>query len=369
MNRMKDNVRIKLIVIISLIVLMIILFYVYVSIDGSSENKTGIQKTNPPSKEKIIKDIDSIIFTFGIKKEWIRNVNAKDLKNRQEQTSNTKEVLIPTDLPTIDLNYEISNYLKSNNFDNKVTEDPKSKNIVMSIFYSPDSLKNQIGNIKFIYSDSVKRNAAEVCIVLDSLDSYNLSDVEKILTSTQEFSVFLPLRNDKADYQSMIMDLKKDYLIKFSVGGEDDIEADFKEDMKENVWKSKIKSVVLNFPQASGIILSGSGGLNDFENMIQDEFVKNNLNVYRDSIFVQFVQLKRTENEITSLFDDIISKSKSGRKFLIYDVNFNPVEFSDYDREVYTMKKLGYRFFDFKELMNRVTKDKDKEKIKADDTK
>jgi hypothetical protein len=353
-NKMKKHEKIKLIIIGSLIVLMIILFYFYISSgDDSSVTNTANQKINELSKDKIVKNLDSIISTFGIKKEWMIDIRSKekDLKNKSEQLLVSKEVLIPLDLPTIDLNYEISNYLRSNNFDDKVIEDPKSKNIVMNIFSLQDTLKKQIGNIKFVYSDSVKRNATEVCIVLDSLDSYNLSDVEKILTSTQEFSVFLPLRNDKADYQSMIIDLKKDYLIRFSIGNGDDIEADFKDDMKESIWKSKIKSVELNFPQAAGIILFDKKGLNDFENIIQDEFVKNNLNVYKDSIFVQF---KRGENKVTSLLDDIISKSKNGKKILFYNINFNPNEFLDYDKEIYIMKKLGYKFLDFKQMIKEI---------------
>lgn len=356
MLKMKRHEKIKLIIIFFLTVLIMVLFYMYVSSGDSpsSENKFS-QNINQFSKGKIAKDIDSIISTFGIKNEWKRynSVREKDSKNENAQFFITGEVLIPADLPTIDLNYEISDYLRRIGFDAKVMEDPKSKNISMNIFSLKDSTGKQVGNLKFVYSDSVKRNAAEVCIVLDSLDSYSLADVEKILGASQKFSVFLPLRNDKADYQSKIIDMNKDYLIKFTIGSEDDITADFKSDMKENVWKSKVKSVYMNFPQITGIVLSYKKEYEDFNNEVREEFLKNNINIFNDTLFIQY---KRGADKIYSLFNDIISKSNSGKKFLFYNVNFSPSEFSEYDKDVYVMKKLGYKFLDFKEMMKRVNK-------------
>ncbi|MEO8210095.1 MAG: hypothetical protein ABI840_06010, partial [bacterium] len=317
-SKIEKQQKTKLTLAMVLIALVIILFYFYVSTDKNSDEKYKIsQNANRLTKEKFLKDIDSINSTFGIKKEWTRDISSKEKEPKSNAASLwiSKEVLIPVDLPTIDLNFEISNYLRSNNFEDKVTEDPKTKSISMDIFSLQDSGKKQAGILKFIYSDTVKRNAAEVCIILDSLDFYDLTDVEKILSSTQEFSVFLPLRNDKADYQSLIMDLKKDYLIKFSIGDENDVEADFKDDMKESVWKSKVKSVYVNFPQATGIIISDKKDLKDFNYDVTAEFEKNNIKIYKDSLLGQF---KRSENKTASLFSDIISKSNSGKKFLYY---------------------------------------------------
>lgn len=354
MFKMKRQEKIKLMIVALLTVLLIILFYFYVSPgdDSSSVNNSG-KKFTQFSKDKLSKDIDSIIFTFGIRKDWIKDISLKDkeAKNKNEQPFISIEVLVPLDLPFIGLNYEITNYLRNNNYDARVTEDPKTKNIFMNVYFIPDSSKKQTGILKFSYTDSVKRNAAEVCIVLDSLDSYSLTDVEKILGTIQEFSVFLPLRNDKADYQSMITDMNIDYLLKFSLGNGDDITADFKDDMKESFWKSKVKSVYLTFPRAAGIVLYDKEASPDFIYEVRSEFMNNYFNVYNDSLFIRY---KRGENKISSLFTDITTKSGSGKKFLFYAVNFSPAEFSEYDKEVYKLKKLGYRFFDFREMMKRV---------------
>lgn len=347
--------KVKIIVIAGLIVLTIILFYFFISSgdDGTTSSQYTDRTYIPVTKDKLQHDIDSILYSFGIKQEWIKEISfkGKDTNHAKGQLLVSKDIKIPPDLLTIDLNYEITDYLRTVNFRNKVIEDPKTKNIEMNILSNSDSLGKTAGILKFFYSDSLKRILADVCPVLDSLDEYSLNDAEKILNSTQDYSVFLPLRNDKADYQSKIIELKKDFLLKFSIGNEDDIEADFKIDMKESFWKSKIRSIGINFPHASGVILINKSSDNDFYKNIKEEFSKNNLAVYPDSVFSSF---RNSGNKVTGLFDDIVSKTKEGKKFLIYDINLNPEEFEAYDKEIYRLKKSGYRFFNFRQLMNRI---------------
>lgn len=355
---MQNNEKAKIILITSLSALVIILFYFYVSSDDDSINQTQNSELRvvPLSKDKLAYDIDSILYSFGINKEWIKEktFKGKDTKSSNEQFLISKEVKIPADLLTIDLNYEITDYLRNNNFRNNVVEDPKTKNLVMNIISAADSAEKEVGILKFNYNDSVKRNTADICLVLDSIDEYILIDLESMLNSNQEYSVILPLRNDKADYQSKIIELKKDYLMKFSVGNEDDIDADFKNDMKESTLKSRIRSLSINFPAVTGIILTGNNNNQEFYKTVKEEFTKNNLMVYPDSMFSAY---RSGDSKVTNLFEDIISETKNGKNFLFYDVNFNPEEFEAYDREVYSLKKSGYRFFNFKDLMNRIRKD------------
>ncbi|MEP7147020.1 MAG: hypothetical protein ABI792_08415, partial [bacterium] len=161
----KNKIKIIITGIASLFLILIAVIYLnFFSGDNSSnppgtnENKTGI------IKEKFAEDIDSIIYTFGIKKEWIRNISLKEkqTKNNSLTLWISKEVIIPADLPVIELNHEITNYLRINNFEDKVTEDPKTKAVRMNVFDTKDTAHRQIRNINFIYSDTVKRDAASI---------------------------------------------------------------------------------------------------------------------------------------------------------------------------------------------------------------
>lgn len=338
----------KIILIAVLSIIFVALLYFYVSYKDDKADADGM-RTVHLTKDRMLSDIDSVLTSFGIKKEWVKEISASDKekkKNMDEQYI-SMEIQIPPDLPVIAVNQELTDYFHKNNFELNVIEDPKTKIISMNVLPVKDSLRKQAGLIKFIYSDTIRRNAAEVCLVLDSLERYGLKDVEEIINSVREFSVVLPVRNDKADYQSKIIELNKEYLLKISVGEEDDIEADFKDDMKENVWRSKIKTAGLSFPKTSGVILINKTRNQEFYRMVRDEFTKNNFSVYDDSVFEEF---KPKEDKIYSLFEDIITKSKKGKKILFYDINLDPKDFESLDRQVYNMKKLGYKFYGFKDL-------------------
>lgn len=344
------NNKVKIAVIVLICILGGIAFYILAG------NKTStLGDNNKPaeikSRTKIVNDIDSIIGTFGIRKGWIRSLPLNDSKNKKANFWLSKEIIIPKDLTTLDLNFEISNYLKSNALNEKVIEEPKTKNIVMNIF-SVDSSR-QVGTLRFVYSDTVKRRAAEVCLILDSIEFYSLEQAEQIMNSGYEFSVFLPLRNDKADFQSLILNSGKDYLVEFSIGSGDDITADFKRSMGESQWKSKVLSAALNFPYASGIILKGHDRLSTFDSLVRQDFEKNDFKVFADTLFLAY---ERSESNVNSVIENIILKSNRGSKYLFYKVNLSPEELTLLNKKTHVLKKLGYKFYTFKEIIKRIEK-------------
>ncbi len=344
--------KLKIIIISSLAALFIILFYFYVTF-SSDENETvnEIVKSKPVSKEELSKDIDSVLFTFGINKDWIKeNIS----KNKSDEFRISKVVGIPADLQTIELNYELTNYFRSKTLKDKAVEDPKTKNLLIEIFSMEDTVKRNVGNIKLIYTDTLKRNAADVCIVLDSIEYHSLTDIQEILSFAESYSLFLPLRNDKADYQSVILEAKKDYLIEFIVGDENEVIADFKSDMKESTWKSKVKTAAMNYPDAAGVILRFSSDVTEFADNVKEEFVKNNVTVYKDTVFTSF---KISAQKVNSLIENITSNSGKDKKNLIYSVNFDINEFKEFEQKAYQLKKLGYRFFDFSDIMKKINKE------------
>ncbi|MEO8665659.1 MAG: hypothetical protein ABI462_09195, partial [Ignavibacteria bacterium] len=146
----------------------------------------------------------------------------------------------------------------------------------------------------------------------------------------------------------------------FSFGGEKDIEADFKEDMKENLWRSKVKAAGINFSKASGIILTGDNSTNDFEDRVVEEFTRNNFFVFRDTIFTG---LKGKENKVESLLEDMKAKTKDDKRVLFYKINLTPAEFGELDKKIYALKKAGYRFYTFGDLQKKINLAKEKKTV------
>lgn len=354
----KGNNNFKIILAAALVVLSVILFYFFAVTESNDDIEPAEDVIKKPLNTDVLaKGIDSVISSFGIQKSWIKDnsVNHKESSREKESPEFSREVIIPQDLLTIDLNYELTNYLRSHSYKTTVSEEPKSRNLSVNIYRADDTSKKLTGFIKFIYSDSVKRKSADVCIVLDSIEYYTLNEVQYILSSAETYSVILPLRNDKADYQLNIIEAKKDYLLEFSAGDENDVAADFKEGMNDNSVRTKVKSAAVNFPGAGAVILKGNKSVAGFMESVGSEFAKNDIIVLSDTVFTEF---RKGESVVNSLFENIISNTISGKKNIIYKINLSPQEFKDFEKKVYGMKKLGYRFLTFRGIMKSSSKAK-----------
>jgi len=355
-NQLERNHKLKLILIISLSLISVLLIYFYITTDSEHHASDKEVLTEVPFTPEVLNsEIDSVLYTFGIKKEWIRNINPKDkdLKKITEQNKDlliSKEVLVSRDLPIIELNLEITKFLLNRKIKTEVAEDPRSRDLKMILFNVNDTSRKPAGILKFNQTDSLIRSASDVCIVIDSLEVIKLEEAEEILNSTRQFSVFLPLRNDKAEYQSLITERKTDHLIKLYTGNENDVIADFRDDMKESQWKSKVNSASISFANASGVILYNGGSNAEFFINVKEELKKNNLKVYEDTMFSEF---SWGENKINSLIENIKNENNNGKKVMYYSIFFTADEFKEYEEKIPELKKRGYKFNNFSETFKK----------------
>lgn len=350
--------RNKLIVISCLLAAALILGYLFFRND-TPEVKKPEAKGILPQPAEVNAGIDSVLRDFGIESKWIKD--AKENPKTQKKSSQlwfSKDVMIPVDLPSTNVNLELTSFFKEKNLLVRTIEDPRSKNLKMDVLSSGDTVHGKIGEIKISYSDSVKRMSSDVCIILDSMEYLSLTDAGRIINSGEEFSVIMPLRNDKADYQSLITDRKRDYLIELTYGGEESYEADFKEGMSEKEWRSKIRSLCLNFPSMSGVILRGKNLPSGFANSIKEEFEKFGMKVFADTNFVDaWYKSEKPER----LISELKNRTGSGSKKIVMITSLSVADFEELTSKSAALRKRGFRFMDFKEISN-----KDKKETTAD---
>jgi uncharacterized protein YrzB (UPF0473 family) len=267
-----------------------------------------------------------------------------------------KEVSLPKDFPFAELDLDISIFLRSLNFDNITYEDPKTNNQAMNIYHSADSSKKILAKINFVYSDKIKRETADICIILDKIDNLSRSQLEKILNCTEKYSMILPDNIDKPDIQTLVIESKRDYLVRADIGTPEDITPEFKTDMNEKDWKTKVRSICYEYDKAGGVIMSNPKMQYKYENEIIDEFQKYNLKAFKDTILIKFNTNENDKKKIYDLFTNILKRTNSGNRSQIYLVNFSDDDFWNYVKEVHNLKKRGYKFFTFSELLKRRNK-------------
>ncbi|MFA5403697.1 MAG: hypothetical protein WC358_02065 [Ignavibacteria bacterium] len=383
---MEKPEKIKILIIISLVIFAVILIFLKVTsvkeekeITQRKEEKTEVRQLSQEELKKIIpREIDSILFQYGVKHDWIKNISntpppeklnkektkkqdkpSKPVTKQPIQTENlwfVKEITIPKDIPFAEINLEIVSLLNSYNLSAASFEDPKTYNQLFNIYYTPDSSKKVIAKINFIYSDKVKRETADICIVLDNIDSYTHTQLEKLLVTSEKYSVMLPDDINKIDLQTMVMESKKDYLVKAEIGLQDDIAAEFRNDMKEKDWRTKVRTLCYEFDKAAGIVLKNPKMLHKMEMELLDEFSKYPVKAYRDTLFTKYNSTENSIKKISDLFNLILNRAKNGITSQIYIVNFTDEDFQNYLSGLYVIKKRGYKFFTFSDIMKRRAK-------------
>ena len=355
------ELKIKIILIASLVLVSGVLLYFYLNKTDDSQETVFDKKTEKKFSDEELKrliptEIDTMLYSFGVKKEWIKDAkNDKKSDKASTELWFAKDISIPLDLSTIEVTTNLMNLLSYYGLEEFINEDPKTKNISADIFFKKDSLKKTVGNVKLIYTDKVKRDASDVCLILNNISDFKSSDLNDVLSSSESFSVILPLTNDKSDIQSAILNSKKDFLLKFSLGKEDEVEADFKSGQENSRdWRAKIKSVSYEFAKAGGVVLENPVKDFVFEERIREEFQKFKINTYKDTLLIKFASSNIDEKKIYDLFTNIINRTKNGFSNNFYILNLSPSEFLFLDKEITNLKRRGYKFYSFKDMIRKM---------------
>ncbi|MEP7147247.1 MAG: hypothetical protein ABI792_09605, partial [bacterium] len=66
-----------------------------------------------------------------------------------------------------------------------------------------------------------------------------------------------------------------------------------------------------------------------------------------------FAHPERREYIVGALLKDLILKTGHGKNELYYKINLNASEFSEFESKVYSLKKAGYKFYTFKDLLKK----------------
>ena len=362
--------------------LLLVVLYVLYNIKNKDENahlpefnSTNAKVLTPDELKVVIpQKIDSIASLFAIRKEWIRDLTEhhenekqqKSKKDKKEKTTKTtppsgmkevlwfsREITTPKDVSGAEFNLELKNTLYEIDFDCAGSEDPKTGNVLINIFNKKDSSKKTIGTVSLVFSDNVRREAADVCLVINHAEELPIPELEKLLALPDRFSVVLPDIVSKIDAQTVVLDSKRDYVIFAEIGTEDDLLAEFKVEMPGKVWRSKVRSMCYEYDKAAAVVIYNPKKLNPFETDILNEFKAYNLKAYKDTVFVKFDSKEESEKKVNALFSDIMLRSQKGARSIIYLVNFNNEDMKVFREQSFRLKRKGFRFYNFSDIMKR----------------
>lgn len=319
--------------------------------------------------------IDSILFTFGIKREWITTSFTDEKKPKEKSDKNKqgtgnvlwylKKTEIPNDLNPTEVNLELTDYLRSIGLYPLVTENIKSKEITFTV-YGDTNPPMSIGGLAKIFinhSDKVKRENGVCALILKNAGEFNEKELDEILNSKSEFSFVFPRSFESIDIQSKLIHSKRDVIMNLVIGTKDNYNADFRANAGENEIRKQVRNFYSDFSSVTTVLLTKAERFQneeEFMRKIINEFKKYNISAYPDTMTTDLSNEGKS-NKISKIRDRIASSKKL---VCIVGVSYN--EFKQLQDEVMKLKKLGYKFVTFNEYMAMKKKDS---KIQSKDSK
>lgn len=364
----------KLIIIIALVVtvILVLITQFWLKKDDNSHGEISentnekIPDVSKPDlnvlKQTLDKNIDSILSSFGIKKEWISTqYNTHNDKNINNSTKDAdwfvKTVQIPRELSSIEVNLDISSYIHAAGLNSSASEDIISKDITITVL-NPDTTvsKFPLAKINAVHSDKITRESAVFCLIINGTGEFTEEEIDKLVINKPEFSYVFPKNLDDINIQNHLLTHKNDLIINLTIGGKDNYDTDFNTSLDEKGIRERVKSFTADFSSIKNVILTRAE--NDIPsaviNSIADEFTKYNINVLKDSAITRLLTSAEEDSndKISVLFNNLRSKSALAKNIAAV-IRLEPDEVEKFYSEVLILKKLGYKFMNYSEYVTK----------------
>ncbi len=388
--------RLKILVVVVLAVLAAGLLWLGGFFEKSGSDSTNMfeslnGETNNGSKtvnvdalaEKCNRDVDSILFNFGIRKEWIRTsfppvknqLTEQNESPRQQESGQkpgvrwfTKDISIPQDITTAEINLDLTTYVNFLGLRAVVNENIRTTAIYFAIYPPSDtgrSEKMPLAKINITPTNGIKRTAGSLVLIISRINEFSKENLENILSTAGEFSFIFPRNPEDVELQNKLIQLKKDVLVNLTVGMSDNFDADFRIGMDEKEIKQRVKSIISDFPLVRTAILSKSSPEVPDDiifRILTEEFRSNGTKAFRDTILTKLMNdgEEPDDNSVRTMIDRLKEKASLKGKVIAVLSLSNDV-FTDFLEEVQTLKKLGYKFYTFSEFISKEKQTEKKE--------
>lgn len=351
-----SRLKIKFIVVFILFIVSVILF-LFRPVENEKERIIKSVKTGEEIKNSLLSEIDSVLFLFGIKKDWIKNSAGKSSAEWF-----TKEIYLSYDIYAGAVLSDLNRYLLKYDLRGYSKEDFNPNPLVpVNLYTQIKDISVQpevtVAGLGFLYKDGLKRDAGEICIVLDKFENFEREKAVEIINNQSYFSFVMPNVFEAIDIQALMIDSKSNYINCFELGEADNYQADFREqnDNRRNRGDNirKIHQICNEYDKEKALVLLNPLKINE----TQSEIIKG-LSKCRGNLFLDTLLLKidlNNEKYGSELGFDKLIKENTGNGSISKAVllSINGEDYSKLIEAVSGMEKAGFRFYYFNDFIGR----------------
>ena len=350
----------------------------YTTNNQRSDDLSTLKITYDELRPKIDRDIDSIFYNFGMKKEWITTTYPQDKLQKQKRDNPNvqwfvKYILIPKEVSSAQINLDLTSYVNYMGLRDSVFEDIKTADLVMYLTTPEDTSSSQSGmplaKILINHSEKVVRESCTFVIVLNISRYRHDPNVDYLLTNSNEFSYIFPRNPDEIEFQNKLIQLKKDIILNLFIGKNDNIDADFNTGMDDKEIRQKARSIILDYPNIRTYYLTRIDSalqLGTIYSSIGSEFQKYSGIIIPDSLITRLLSKSEedSKHKLELIIDRLKSKIGTVSKVITFLTIPNDELLNFYD-EVMNLKKLGCKFYTYNQYVDKLKQTENKTLIKT----
>lgn len=327
--------------------------------DVRTRNDDAVAEENPLiTPDKLNDKIDSILHTFGIDNSWITTQTGK---HKDKNVLFEKNVIIPLDVSTVELNLEISSIIKSTGFSHTVTEDIITKDIFINIENNDTGKESKtIAKITVRHSDKLSRNGSTICLIIEGLEELSENEIEKIIKNKTEFSYVLPRNPENINIRQKLIAMKKDITLKLTAKDEENYGSDFSSNSDEKKIRETVKNLTGNYPNIRNVLLiSETAVKRETLNNIYTEFSKYNIKVISDTaLTLLLTQEEEKSPDKPNILAEKIKFTSNHKKLFISLIKLDIEQFQKIYDEILVLKKRGHKFCNLSEYLSKAEENK-----------
>jgi len=272
------------------------------------------------TKDSIEVKFVSIVNGLGVKKEWIRKKQFKQLNI--SGIDSVFEVSVPADLPVGVILAELNKQFISDTITLNAVEKERRGNTDLLI--SADRQNRLFA--RFIYNRAFTRAQGKAAFVLTGLEDQDQKEQDRITQIPEQLTFLIIPSKENIELAKKIKLNRKEYAVFLN----DDIkEPNYKLSGKFTKWRNvnSIKDIVAGFKETKFFIVDNSGNLGNPETykMLEEEFLKRNIRLLKLS---EFRKLEGSGDEdLINRFRVELTSGKGDRQgaFLMSVDDFNTV--------------------------------------------
>jgi hypothetical protein len=157
-----------------------------------------------------------------------------------------------------------------------------------------------------------------------------------------------------------------------TIGGKDNYETDFNANMDEKAIHERVKSFSVDFPTVNTVLLTKKEGEipPQLATIISNDFASYKIKVINENDLAMLLTKAEEESkEKYTLFTANLKNKGSLAKSIITTVSVNKDDFAKFYDDILTLKKLGYKFYNFSDFASRKIEFEKQEQLKQDKAK